>query len=117
MRTFARRQRTVVDRPQTGLNLGPSALGQRPASIHEQGALLLEQRALEQRALKQRALGQRALEQRALEQRGLEQRALAKRALEQRALEQRALLHMPMTTCVAQNGAFRRSVHSRKHWL
>ena len=33
MRTFACRLRTVVDRPQTGLNLGPSAVGRRPALI------------------------------------------------------------------------------------
>ena len=32
--TFARRLRTVVNRPQTGLKLGPSAVGQRPALIH-----------------------------------------------------------------------------------
>jgi len=30
------RLRTVADRPQTGLSIGPSAVGQRPRSIHEQ---------------------------------------------------------------------------------
>ena len=40
VRTFARRLRTVVDRPQTGLNLGPSAVSQRPALIHASGAAI-----------------------------------------------------------------------------
>ena len=35
LRTFARRLRTVVNRPQTGPKLGPSAVGQRPALIHD----------------------------------------------------------------------------------
>ena len=33
---LSRRLRTVVDRPQTGLMIGPSAVGQRPRTIHEQ---------------------------------------------------------------------------------